>query len=391
MSHYQSKRLYHLDAVRAFSLLLGIVFHASLSFMPIFIGWAVMDVSTSSVVNIFALVAHSFRMELFFLIAGFFSHMKYHQLGSNVFLSSRLIRIGIPFFIGWFILRPLIVSGWTLGGDSMRGDVDYGRALSSAKDVIYQLPDNFLTGTHLWFLYYLLVITIGVLVIRQALTLNKALYHALRHSIDTLATLLCRSKWAVIPLAVVTAPCLEMMNHWGVDTPDKSLLPHSGVMILYSIFFIFGWVLNRLPESLAAVSKISWPLTILTLLSIMLTVGLSDYQMQHSHTHYSIIKVGFSLSYSLMMWSLVFLTLGVFNAVIKGPNRIISYLADASYWLYLAHLPLVIYLQVAFAELSLHWLIKWVSISALTLISSLVMYELFVRTTFIGKLLNGRK
>jgi len=66
-------RLYYLDAVRAFALLLGIVFHASLSFTPMFLGWAVMDISTSPLVSTFMLVSHSFRMELFFLIAGFFS------------------------------------------------------------------------------------------------------------------------------------------------------------------------------------------------------------------------------------------------------------------------------------------------------------------------------
>ena len=92
-----------------------------------------------------------------------------------------------------------------------------------------------------------------------------------------------------------------------------------------------------------------------------------------------------------MMWSLVFLTLGIFNTLIKRPNKIISYLADASYWLYLVHLPLVIYLQVAFAELSLHWLIKLMSICMLTLILSLVMYVAFVRSTVIGKVLNGKK
>ena len=47
MNTSPSTRLHYLDATRAFALLLGIVFHASLSFMPVFIGWAVMDVSTS--------------------------------------------------------------------------------------------------------------------------------------------------------------------------------------------------------------------------------------------------------------------------------------------------------------------------------------------------------
>jgi fucose 4-O-acetylase-like acetyltransferase len=119
-----NNRLDYLDAVRAFALLLGIVFHASMSFVPFFIGWAVMDISTSSIVTNFMLVSHSFRMELFFLIAGFFSHMTFHKKGASVFISSRLTRIAIPFVVGWFILRPLIISSWVMGGQSMQGEVD---------------------------------------------------------------------------------------------------------------------------------------------------------------------------------------------------------------------------------------------------------------------------
>ena len=92
-------RLDYLDAVRAFALLLGIVFHASLSFLPVYIGWAVMDVSTGVAVPFFMTISHSFRMGLFFLVAGYFSHMTYHRRGAGAFGKSRLLRLGIPFVI----------------------------------------------------------------------------------------------------------------------------------------------------------------------------------------------------------------------------------------------------------------------------------------------------
>ena len=105
MSSPEHGRLDYLDAARAFALLLGIVFHASISFMPMFIGWAVMDISTSDLVPIFMMISHSFRLALFFLIAGFFSHMTFHRKGAANFLQSRLVRIAIPLVIGWFLLR----------------------------------------------------------------------------------------------------------------------------------------------------------------------------------------------------------------------------------------------------------------------------------------------
>jgi uncharacterized membrane protein YcfT len=91
MSPQNDIRLDYLDAVRSFALIMGVIFHAILSFIPVFIGWAVMDISTSGFVSIFIMINHSFRMELFFLIAGFFSHMKFHQQGVQIFLKSRLM------------------------------------------------------------------------------------------------------------------------------------------------------------------------------------------------------------------------------------------------------------------------------------------------------------
>ena len=72
-AHPASPRLDYLDATRAFALVLGVVFHASLSFLPFYIGWAVQDVSTNIVTGGFATISHSFRLEVFFLLAGFFT------------------------------------------------------------------------------------------------------------------------------------------------------------------------------------------------------------------------------------------------------------------------------------------------------------------------------
>ena len=57
---------------------------ACLSFMPVFIGWAVQDVSTSRWVSVFTIVSHSFRMETFFLLAGFLVSALQWQMPSPV-------------------------------------------------------------------------------------------------------------------------------------------------------------------------------------------------------------------------------------------------------------------------------------------------------------------
>lgn len=104
-----------------------------------------------------------------------------------------------------------------------------------------------------------------------------------------------------------------------------------------------------------------------------------------------VIRPAFSFSYAVMMWSLVLLSIGLFKRFFDKPRKLVSYIADSSYWLYLSHLPIVIWLQIAFAELPLHWSLKLVAIVFLSVGISLVLYDLFVRSTLVGQTLNGRK
>lgn len=386
-----NNRLDYLDAVRAFALLLGIVFHASLSFVPIYIGWAVMDVSTSPVVAAFLLVSHSFRMELFFLIAGFFSNMTFHRKGAATFVKSRLTRIAIPFLIGWFILRPLLVSAWVMGGESMRGEVDILDGLKIGFQSLGQLPKDLLTGTHLWFLYYLLLVTATVLAVRAVVSLAPGVYTKLSRCTDSAVAWIAKSRISWLLVSLPTAACLWYMNAWGMDTPDKSLFPHWPVFIVYGGFFTLGWLLHRQAGLMALLARVSIGRIALCVFSMVVCIVLSAYQSDLGHPRIGMIRAAFSFSYAIMMWLLVLLSIGFFKRFFDRPRKPVSYIADASYWLYLSHLPIVIWLQIAFAELPLHWSIKLTAIVFLSVGISLVLYDLFVRSTLIGQTLNGRK
>ena len=66
-------RRHDLDALRAVAMLLGIVLHGLMPFMP---GLSVIrDTQTAEWVWILFLGIHGFRMPLFFLVSGFFTAM----------------------------------------------------------------------------------------------------------------------------------------------------------------------------------------------------------------------------------------------------------------------------------------------------------------------------
>ncbi len=384
-------RLDYLDAVRAFALLLGIVFHSSLSFTPIFIGWAVMDVSTSSIVSVFMLISHSFRMALFFLIAGFFSHKMFHGKGARYFLKSRWGRIAVPFFVAWLILRPLIVSGWIMGAESLRGDVNILNGLCGGFALLKMLPKGLFIGTHLWFLYYLLLVTTMVLILRFIISLHGSVLLSTTQWADVALGWLSSSRIGILVLSCFTALCLWFMDHWGVDTPDKTLVPKIPVLVVYGSFFLFGWLLNRQGQLIEPFSRLNWKRFTLCLVATIAAALLSEYSMKAGHPFYLVLQAAFCLSYAIMMWSFVVLTIGLFKRYFSRPNKAVRYFADASYWLYLCHLPIVVWLQIFFAELPFHWTVKLFAISAITIFVSLLIYDLCIRATFVGAILNGRR
>ena len=110
-----SVRYHHLDAVRAFALLLGVVFHAAESFGPNNFYWAVVDCSPSGFLEWFRFACHSFRLEIFFVIAGFFARLVLVRRGTSEFVRNRTQRILVPLVVGWFLLYPVLVFIWTWG------------------------------------------------------------------------------------------------------------------------------------------------------------------------------------------------------------------------------------------------------------------------------------
>src|SRR5215471_14656252 len=159
------ERLHALDAVRGFALLLGIVFHATISFVatpnniPI---WIVMDNSRSVWMGVAFHVLHIFRMTTFFLVAGFFAHMSFHKKGTAGFIKDRLKRIGIPLVVGWPILFALIVAASIWGAMVMA----HGGPLPPSPK--YPGFPAF-PLTHLWFLYVLLLLYAATLLVRSTI------------------------------------------------------------------------------------------------------------------------------------------------------------------------------------------------------------------------------
>ena len=90
-------------------------------------------------------------------------------------------------------------------------------------------------------------------------------------------------------------------------------------------------------------------------------------------------------------WLLVYGMLGLGVRFLNREHPGVRYLADASYWMYLMHLPLLVAIEIPLADLSWPILVKLAATWAITLALLLLSYHWLVRSTWLGAWLNGRR
>lgn len=107
-----SKRLHGLDALRASALLLGVLLHSLMPFVPK-MPWLVVDEQQRGYALPTVAVIHLFRMTVFLGLAGLFGNLVVKRRGMMQFLRERTIRIAIPALALWpFAVLPLgLISG----------------------------------------------------------------------------------------------------------------------------------------------------------------------------------------------------------------------------------------------------------------------------------------
>ena len=72
-------------------------------------------------------------------------------------------------------------------------------------------------------------------------------------------------------------------------------------------------------------------------------------------------------------------------------NAWLKFCADSSYWVYLIHLPIILFLQTLLIPIALPVLGKLVVVIFVTWLFCLATYVVFVRSTPIGWMLNGKR
>jgi len=201
-----------------------------------------------------------------------------------------------------------------------------------------------------------------------------------------------RSLLLLVPLTVAPAWFMKYGNgHFGPDT-SMGIIPTPHVLAYYALFFGFGVFYFECAGSNGQLAN-SWrwtlPVSLLVVFPLALefatgTFGFRDRLLPASWHHAA--SVVFQALYA---WSISFACMGLFRSILSREDRSLRYLSDASYWIYLAHLPLVIIAQTVICNWAMPALVKFLLASLFVGAAMLLTYDKLVRYTFIGRFLNG--
>jgi len=365
-----NRRYHGLDFLRSFALILGLFFHAALPFAenpaPL---WIVYDQNKSWFFDTIIVGTHSFRMPLFFLLAGFFSALLYRKLGERNFLIARIKKIVLPFIASMLFLTPLMVIEYMWAGfnaNPWEGD--------------NQFHWKNYPVFHLWFLEILIIITAITMIFFVSIKyFFPNTHNYLQRFLDTDSNK-NQIFWNALALA-----CLGLIGYlsWSNFPGDQfidafTITQPLDKISFYLIFFLIGWALYCnafLFERVRRSIKIS---LLLGSIALIFLLWVRYWLFIHKDEQFIILTVLGNVAVPI---AAVFLSLGIFGFFAHEkfqPSITINYFVKASYWIYLIHVPIILYLQPIITGWPINIFIKYIFIIAITFTISCLTYSLYV-------------
>lgn len=373
----KTERLHSLDSLRAIMMLLGLVLHSAITYVILDLGgaWPLKDPGSTHLSNdfIFGFI-HAFRMQIFFVVSGFFGAMLFYERTPMKMVKNRVYRIVLPFIVFVFLLWPTIFFAFN------HSRLMFAKHPDALTIVLANFSDwNILVPPrtfHLWFLYYLAMITFSVVVLALVAkkipvatgTISKVFNWAIQKPI-----------LRILVFAVLSAFVYFIMGTSQVDT-STSFIPDFNTFLYYFVFYTVGWILFKSKHLLDTFKKYDWINTVLgiVLFTILFFTPELNYEAK------ILIK-------SIMLWLLIFGITGLFIRYGSKHSTRMRYLSDSSYWVYLVHLPFTAFFPGLIADWPIPSTLKFLIVLISTTIICYASYHYLVRATFIGAFLNGRK
>jgi glucans biosynthesis protein C len=298
-------------------------------------------------------------------------------------LKHRLRRIGLPFLIFWppiFIATVMLVMLYI-------SQMVHGR-LSLDPSIMPPPPGNSPVNTmHMWFLYLLLwfcVFTAAAGFVARFIPLS------LRDAAWSVARALGRRSAGVLVLAVPLALAGASYKH-GIVASSGSFWPPLAEWVHNGMFFVFGLALHRFRDELLPIFQARCKRYAVAGLVFFVLAGVVAEMQRRTPGAIPQTEALIAFVYGCASWFWSFALIGAFLRYLPKQNAFLQYVADSSYWVYLVHMMCTI----GFGALLYGSRVGALGIMAINIVATTIVcvlsYQLLVRNTVVGVLLNGRR
>lgn len=351
--------------MRVFLTILVVVFHTSIAYGAAG-SWILEDVDKSEInatiilLTIFTAVCQSFFMGLFFLISSFFISTSYERKGAIRFIKDRLIRLGIPLLIYYFLIGPMTV--WFAKFRNKQTVAEFYNAN------VWSFQETFFGPT--WFLeasiYFALLYVLFRFIVKSKPEIKK--------------TISFPSGKTFFGVAIVTG-LIAFVIRLVYPTGEGPLELQLGYFPSYILLFIAGIIaqrhswLEQIPQRLKNIWKWSAICLIPVMpLGLILTGGLDGNINFNGGLNVQ--------AFIYAMWE-PFVCLGIiltlfnwFQLRFNTVNTFTKWLSGNAYTVYLIHPPIIVGWTIAFHGITLPAAIKWIIVSALSVVVCFVVASL---------------
>jgi hypothetical protein len=364
--------------LRGFTILLVVAFHSSLAYLasnrlvqasfdaPPYAWKAIPIVDSARWIgfDLFCAALYVFLMQFMFLLSGLFVWPSLPRKGAATFLYDRLLRLGLPFLLGVYVLMPL---------------AHYPVYRLSAADASWSafwvqwmaLP--FWPSGQLWFLWCLLALNLAA----------TALYRLAPYAIEYLGRLsatgkeqpvryflglLAASAIAYIPLSVVFQPW-----DWTQFGPFAF---QSSYLLLYVVYFFAGvgiGVLGLDAGIFRAAGKLAgrWLIwAVGAFLAFVLWIIPTALARDAATAPLPGLQFLAALAFVISSTTACFALAAIFLRFATVPSRMLSKLSENAYGIYVFHYLFVIWLQYLLLQLPLFAIVKFAIVFAAALFMS---------------------
>lgn len=352
------ERKYYIDNLRWLAILLLFPFHAAQIWSGgEYSGFYIWS-HTNTVLYAFSNLVYPWYMTFLFAIAGMSCKYALLKRTNKQFVAERTKKLLIPFLFGLLVLVPVMTYTAEVFFNGYTGTYLQQYVLFFTKETDLTGYRGGFTPAHLWFLIYLFVISLTALLI---VNLQKKYFPKFKAG--------SVSYFFIVLLFVPEWLCLYVLNIGG-----KSLGQ-------FMILFLFGYYILSEESILQKLKRYRF----VSLAICILSGGLYTYLYCFENVR-SILITGL---YIFFGWMGIITLLGIGQSKLNVHNRLSAYLTQASFPIYILHMPILVVVGFFVLKLPLGVTGQFGLIVLISLIATFLIYEIAKRVPVLRFFLGG--